>query len=112
MASRPHCRRSVVGELRDALIRLGTASGLLIAVWYATEHPGTLKQCAPAKGPHANTVLIHCLSRSSSAVVWHWAAILGTGTLLGLAAGILLGLTIPTAKRSASTSSRWQGFRG
>jgi hypothetical protein len=96
MAQPAHRQRSLVGEVRETLIRAGIAFGALAAIWYGLEHPSSPKPCTPATGAHADRLLTHCIGQTTSSVLWHWATILAVGALLGLAAGLSLALMIPT----------------
>jgi hypothetical protein len=99
MAHPEHRRRSLVSEVRETLIRGGTAVGALAATWYALKHPYTPKPCTSATGPHADRLLTHCIGQTTSAVLWHWVTILAAGALLGFVVGLSLALLIPTAGR-------------
>ena len=95
MARPAHRSRSVLREVRATLIRAGAGFGLLAGVWYGLAHHGTLRDCPVAKGPHAGAAVMRCVARGTSALGWHWALILGAGTLLGLAVGVLLASMVP-----------------
>jgi hypothetical protein len=96
MARRP--RKGAGSEVRERVLEISVAVGLIGALWWGFKHPEHVGRCS-ANGP-ASTALARCSSHTITAVAIHWVLVAGVGFAAGAIVGVAIVSLIPRPKHA------------